>query len=127
MKTQRKTESSSLCRALISLLDSIQSRGEYRANCNTPAGLLAALKKHGGAATSEKDFPKNVQRLGMALSSEKAALMAAGIVTACKRDHLWGRFWMIAGTSEFESEDELRNHFESDKARARRLDGLSPD
>jgi hypothetical protein len=124
MKTEPQTKLSPLARALISMLDSIQSRGEYRAHCNTPARLLDVLQKHGGDAAKAPGFPVNVQRLGMALNSEKAALMAAGIVTASKRDKVFGRLWIIGGASEFCDEDELRIHFESDKARARRLDGL---
>jgi hypothetical protein len=121
------TEPSPLARALISLLDWMQSRGEYRAHCNTPARLFDLLQKHGGQAAQEKGFPVNVQRLGMAMSSEKAALLAAGIITASKRDHVFGRLQLVGDAREFESEDELRIHFESDKTRARRLDGLSPD
>lgn len=127
MKPEPQTQLSPLADALISLLDWMQSHGEYRAHCNTPARLLDVLQKHGGQAAQAKGFPINVQRLGMALNSEKAALLAAGIVTASKRDHVFGRLQLVGGASEFQSEDELLTHFESDKARARRLDGLSPD
>jgi hypothetical protein len=126
MKPEPQTDSP-LARALISLLDWMQSLGRERAHCNTPARLLAVLKKHGGQAAQAKGFPVNVQRFGIALSSEKASLMAAGIVTASKRDHVFGRLWLIGDSEEFQSEDELLTHFESDKVRARRLDGLSPD
>lgn len=123
MKPEPQTDSP-LTRALISLLDGTDGMGAY---CTTPARLLDALKKHGGEAAKASGFPVNVQRLGMALNAEKAMLKEAGVLAVSKRDKAFGRLWLIGDASEFQSEDELRIHFESDKTRARRLDGLSPD
>ncbi len=122
MKTEPQAELSPLARALISLLDWMQSRGEERAHCNTPARLLDVLHKYGGQAAQEKGFPVNVQRLGMALNSEKAALMAAGIVTASKRHHDFGRLWLIGDGEEFPDEDALLDCFDDEKGRKKRLD-----
>jgi hypothetical protein len=121
MKPEPQTELSPLLRALISLLDWMQSRGEERAHCNTPARLLDVLQKHGGDAAKAPGFPVNVQRLGMALSSEKAALMTAGIITASKRDHVFGRLWLIGEAGEFPDEDALLDCFDDEKGRKKRL------
>lgn len=106
-----QAQAAPLCRALCALLEYHERETGQARICIPTAYLLANLRKHGGEAVSAPGFPVNAQRLGMALSAQKSALQQAGIIAAYKRNHKFGRLWMIGRATEFESEAALLDAF----------------
>ncbi len=119
MKTERKTESSPLCRALISLMSWIRARDEY---CHgvTPQRFLEILREHGGEAATADGFPANAIHLGRDLNSQKEAIAAAGLRVVSTRHPIIGRAILIGQLKDFPDDTELIAEFEDDRARQKR-------
>lgn len=90
-----------LTRAILAMLEYLHAHGNGEYICHTPDGLLKFLQQHGGATTSEPDFPANTRALGRQLTRLAPEIKERGIIIEQSRDREYGRLWTVATKEDY--------------------------
>jgi hypothetical protein len=101
LKAEAAADTAPLEAAVFVMLEYLAESGELQCITHTPDGLLAYLQKHGGASTTDADFPRNTRALGRQLMRLAPEVNARGVIIEPDRDRYFGRLWTIATEEDY--------------------------